>query len=291
MKSILVTGASGQLGQEFKALALKFPVYHFLFAGRSDIDLSNPVSMESYFHSHQIDICINCAAYTAVDKAETETEECIAINVDGVGFLAALCENQQIPLVHISTDYIYHSKQNRPYIESDIPNPQGVYAKTKYAGEHQALEKNHRAMVIRTSWVYSSFGNNFVKTMMRLGRERDDLNVVFDQIGTPTYAQDLALAVVSIIDRIECGSISWEEASGVYNYSNEGVASWYDFAKAIFDLTGIQCNLQPIRTEQFPTPAPRPAFSLMDKSLIKETFKLEIPYWRDSLEKMLKMVQ
>lgn len=290
MKSILITGANGQLGKEFEVISRQFSSYVFLFAGRENLNLADSASMEKYFHDHHIDICINCAAYTAVDKAETEIDECVAVNVNGAGTLAALCELQQIPLIHISTDYVYHSDQNRPYRESDVPNPRGVYAKTKYAGEHQVLERNIRAVVIRTSWVYSSFGSNFVKTMLRLGAERNNLNVVFDQIGSPTFAADLAEAIMQIIGRVETGQISWEEASGIYNYSNEGVASWYDFAKAIFELKGINCNIQPVSSDQFPTAAERPPFSLMDKALIKETFDLQIPYWRDSLKKMLDLM-
>ena len=201
--------------------------------------------------------------------------------------IAEFCELQQIPMVHISTDYVYHGTQNLPYLESDIPNPQGVYAKTKYAGEHLVLEKNTRAIVIRTSWVYSIYGHNFVKTMLRLGTERPEINVVFDQIGSPTFAADLADAIMNIIAAIDSGFISWEEASGVYNYSNEGVASWFDFAKAIFEIKGVNCVVQPVRSDQFPTAAARPPFSLMDKTLIKNTFGLKIPYWRDSLKIML----
>ena len=287
MKTILITGANGQLGREFMALAHRYPSNHFLFASRKELDLCSAENTEQFFHENQIDLCINCAAYTAVDKAETEVEDCMAVNVNGAGLLAEFCELQQIPMVHISTDYVYHGTQNLPYLESDIHNPQGVYAKTKYAGEHLVLEKNTRAIVIRTSWVYSIYGHNFVKTMLRLGTERPEINVVFDQIGSPTFAADLADAIMNIIAAIDSGLISWEEASGVYNYSNEGVASWFDFAKAIFEIKGVDCVVHPVRSDQFTTAAARPPFSLMDKTLIKNTFGLKIPYWRDSLKIML----
>jgi dTDP-4-dehydrorhamnose reductase len=287
MNTILITGANGQVGQEFQAIAANYPQFHFLFTGRKEMDICNPEAVEDFLHEHRVDVCINCAAYTAVDKAESEEAEAMRQNLDGTRILAAFCEMQGIPLIHLSTDYVYHTMQNTPFKESDRPNPQGVYAKSKFYAEQYAMEGNTRSLVIRTSWVYSSFGNNFVKTMLRLGAERESLNVVFDQIGTPTYARDLAEAILHIIQTIEDSEEPWEEYSGVYNYSNEGVTSWYDFAKAIFDLRQMPCTVYPIESKDFPTPALRPPFSLMDKSNIKTTFNLAIPYWRDSLKKML----
>lgn len=288
--NILITGANGQLGQEFKAIAVDYPQFNFLLAARQDLDISSSEAIETYFHKHQVDCCVNCAAYTAVDKAESDTADAIKHNVDAVRYLATVCQMQTIPLIHISTDYIYHSSQNIPYREEDLPNPQGAYAQTKYAGEYAAFESNERVIVIRTSWVYSNFGHNFVKTMLRLGTERDALRVVFDQIGSPTYARDLAKAILHVIQQVNSQHLDWATLSGVFNYSNEGVTSWYDFAKAIFELKNIPCKVSPIESSEYPTPAQRPPFSVMNKSKIKTTFDLEIPHWRDSLREMLKLV-
>lgn len=287
MKNILITGANGQLGNEFRQLASHYPEYNFIFTDRAELDITNLDAVEAFFHQQTIDYCINCAAYTAVDKAESEEAIATAINATAVRYLAQMSAMQNCPFIQISTDYVYHNGQNTPFKEDDVVNPQGIYAKTKLQGEYFAFEQNTRAVVVRTSWVYSTFGHNFVKTMLRLGAERPSLSVVFDQIGTPTYAQDLAAAILKMIQHVEKEALNWEELSGVYNYSNEGVTSWYDFAKAIFDIRGINCNLQAIESSQFPTPAQRPPFSLMNKQLIKDSFELDIPYWRDSLIKML----
>lgn len=290
MYNILITGANGQLGQEFQAIAHLYPQYNFLFTTRQTLDICNKEAIEEYFHRNKIDICVNCAAYTAVDKAESEEQQAFLINSEAVRSLAAICQYQGLPIIQISTDYVYHSHQNTPFREDDEPNPQGVYAKSKFLGEYCAFEQNTKAMVVRTSWVYSSFGNNFVKTMLRLGAERASLNVVFDQIGTPTYARDLAKAILSIINNIETKSKDWEAVSGVYNYSNEGVTSWFDFAHEIFAQKKINCKVFPIETSQYPTPAKRPPFSLMNKNSIKDTFELEIPHWKDSLNDMLQLI-
>jgi dTDP-4-dehydrorhamnose reductase len=290
MKHILITGANGQLGREFQAIASEYTSIKFLFATRDTLNIGDKDAIETYFHQNQIDICVNCAAYTAVDKAESEEKEAFAINAEAVRSLAAICQYQGIPIIQISTDYVYHSAQNIPFREDDEPNPQGVYAKSKFLGEYCAFEQNTKALVIRTSWVYSSFGHNFVKTMLRLAAERSSLNVVFDQIGTPTYARDLAKAILHIIHHMERKGKDWEEVSGVYNYSNEGVTSWYDFAHEIFCLKQLQCKVLPIETSQYPTPAKRPPFSLMNKQSIKETFELDIPHWKDSLKEMLSLI-
>lgn len=226
---------------------------------------------------------MNCAAYTAVDKAESEPVLAKKINVSGAKNLAEACVGQGIPLVHLSTDYVYHNRQNTPFRESDPVSPKSVYARTKLAGDRAALKANPLAIIVRTSWVYSEFGNNFVKTMLRLGAERPALNVVFDQIGTPTYAPDLAAAILKIIQKVENKEVVPKNAAGIWHYSNEGVTSWYDFAQAIFEIKNLACRVNPIETKDFPTPAARPPFSLLNKGKIKAVFGLEIPYWRDSL--------
>lgn len=290
MYNILITGANGQLGQEFQAIAEHYPQYNFLFTTRQTLDICNRESIETYFHKNQISVCINCAAYTAVDKAESEEQAAFLVNAEAVRNLATVCQFQGIPLIQISTDYVYHNNQNIPFKEDDEANPQGVYAKSKFLGEYYAFDQNIKAIIIRTSWVYSSFGHNFVKTMLRLGSERESLNIVFDQIGTPTYARDLAKAILHVINSIESDTKDWESFSGVYNYSNEGVTSWFDFAHEIFELKKVNCKVYPIETSQYPTPAKRPHFSLMNKQTIKETFGLDIPHWRDSLKEMLQLI-
>jgi len=285
--TILITGANGQVGQCFQQLAAKFPQWNFIFNDFPELDITNRKAVFRFFRSFQDDKrikwCINCAAYTAVDKAESEPVLAKKINVLGAKNLAEACAAQGIPLVHLSTDYVYHNRQNTPFRESDPVSPKSVYARTKLAGDRAALKANPLAIIIRTSWVYSEFGNNFVKTMLRLGSERPALNVVFDQIGTPTYAPDLATAILKIIQKVENKEVAPENAAGIWHYSNEGVTSWYDFAKAIFEIKNLSCRVNPIETKDFPTPAQRPPFSLLNKGKIKAGFGLEIPYWRDSL--------
>lgn len=288
MQKILVTGASGQLGQELQALAAEYNDFRFLFTDRQALDITKQDAVQRFFEKNQVDYCINCAAYTAVDKAESESDLAYNINVKSVEYLANACNNTGARLIHLSSDYVYHNGLNTPLKETNPTHPQSVYAKTKLAGEAAAKAAN--AMIIRTSWVYSSFGNNFVKTMIRLGKERPELRVVYDQIGTPTYAQDLAKAVLDIIEKIESNIISRDLLHGVYNYSNEGVSSWYDFAKAIFEMTSINCKVTPIETKDFPTPATRPPFSVLNKTKIKEAFDLEIPYWREALSRCLALL-
>jgi dTDP-4-dehydrorhamnose reductase len=290
MKKILVTGSNGQVGKELQFLAAQYPDFQFIFATRENLDISNLEAIEDCFHQYLPDYCINCAAYTAVDKAESDSEQAHLINTLAVKYLAMNCHLQQVPLIHLSTDYVYHNQQNTPFLEEDETNPQSTYAATKLDGDLEALENHDLAMVIRTSWVYSSFGNNFVKTMLRLGAERPQLNVVFDQIGSPTYARDLANAILTIIKKVENQEIAKENLQGIFHYSNEGVTSWYDFAKAIFDIKEIPCKVYPIETVQFPTPAQRPPFSLMNKRKVKQTFDIEIPHWRDSLREMLALL-
>ena len=288
--NILLTGAAGQLGCELSFLAPQFPEFNLLATTRETIDLNRPETIDSFFARHSIQYCINCAAYTAVDRAESESELAEQINAHGVRKLALACKEADIPLIHFSTDYVYHNRQNKPFKEEDPTSPQSVYAITKKKGEEAALTAQPLSMIIRTSWVYSSFGHNFVKTMLRLGRERSSLNVVFDQIGTPTYARDLALAVFQILRKIHQQEIEREQMAGIFHYSNEGVTSWYDFAKAIFEITRTDCNVQPIETSAYPTPAPRPPFSVLNKQKIKSTFGIQIPYWRNSLKTCLALL-
>lgn len=290
MKTILVTGATGQVGQEFQVLESQYAEFRFLFAGKFEMDISNPQYVADYFRKNKVDYCVNCAAYTAVDKAESEPEAAYQINVEGVKQIAQSCLTRDIPLIHLSTDYVYHGQPGRPFRESDKTNPQGVYARTKLEGEKMALAIHPVTTIIRTSWVYSSFGHNFVKTMLRLAKERDEIRVVNDQIGSPTYARDLAKAILTMIRKVENEEVAFIKLRGIYHYSNEGATNWYEFAKKIFELRGIEIKLTPIETKDFPTPVQRPPYSLLDKTKIKETFDLQIPEWQVSLEKCLALM-
>jgi dTDP-4-dehydrorhamnose reductase len=287
MTSILVTGANGQLGQELQFLSDQYPQFSFHFTDQYNLDITDDDQVRDIFQQQAFDYCINCAAYTAVDKAETEAELARAINVEGPRKLAASCLLHRVHLFHISTDYVYHNPLNRPLLENDPTTPKGVYAQTKREGEEAALAIHLSTTVIRTSWVYSSFGHNFVKTMRRLGRERDALRVVFDQIGTPTYARHLAGALLEMIHKVQAGENQPSELHGIYHYSNEGVCSWYDFAAAIFEMDRISCSLSPIESKDYPTPAARPFYSVLNKGKIKETFGLKIPHWREGLKECL----
>lgn len=286
--TILVTGANGQLGSELNIISAYEP-YQFIFTDIDELDLTNGSEVNSFFNTHKIDFCINCAAYTAVDNAEKNVEAARAINVDAVQNLAEACTINNTYLVHISTDFVFRGNAFLPLTEEVKPDPISVYGFTKLEGENVALRSNKKTLIIRTSWLYSSFGDNFVKAMIRLGREREELGVIVDQIGTPTYAGDLAKAIIEIIRNSDQNDL--EENCGLYHFSNEGVASWYDFAKAVFDLKSIDIVLNPLRTSEYPTLAKRPKYSLMDKSKIKNTFNLDIPYWRDSLEMCLELIE
>jgi dTDP-4-dehydrorhamnose reductase len=288
MSNILITGANGQLGTCFQALA--DGPHHFIFAGSSDLDISDYRAVNRFFAAHAVDWCINCAAYTAVDKAESEPVAAKKINVTGTRNLAKACAMKGIPFIHFSTDYVYHGHQNVPIKETDPVSPKGVYARTKLNGERAAVRVYPEGtMVIRTSWVYAPYGNNFVHTMLRLGAERPVLNVVFDQTGTPTYAPDLAAAVLQIIALSEADIVVKNSIAGIWHYSNEGTTSWYDFATAIMEIKNLQCKVMPIETSQYPTPARRPPFSVLNKNKIKTAFGLEIPHWRESLKRCLEM--
>ena len=288
-KSILVTGANGQLGSEFQSLSKVFTQYDFTFVDKSTLDLSNLCKLEDYFDDKNFDIIINCAAYTAVDKAESEANLANTINHRGLNLLAKIAKNKSIAFIHISTDYVFNGKNFLPYLETDKTDPQSVYGQTKLDGEKAILSIGAKnTLIIRTSWVYSSFGNNFVKTMLRLGNEKDKLGVIFDQVGTPTYARDLAQAILHIIQN---SKLIINNSVEIYHYSNEGVCSWYDFAKTIFELSNIQCEVNPIETKDYSTAATRPHYSLLNKSKIKKHFNIEIPYWKDSLKECLSKIE
>ena len=282
--NILVTGSNGQLGSEIKELSKNYS-YNFFFTDRNNIDITSKDNIKAFCQTNNINVIINCAAYTAVDKAESDVENADLVNRKAVKKLALVSEELNIKLIHISTDYVFDGKNFKPYCEEFQTNPQGVYGKTKLDGENEMRDINPKnSIIIRTSWVYSSFGNNFVKTMLRLGKEKKELGVIFDQVGTPTYARDLALTILDIIPQINNDKVE------IYNYSNEGVLSWYDFAKEIMRMAKLNCKINPIETFQYPTPAKRPHFSLLNKNKIKSTFNIEIPYWKDSLDECLKIM-
>ncbi len=283
MTNILITGAKGQLGSELCKISVNYPDCHFLFTDVEELDITDLQSVLDYTKKNAVDIIINCAAYTAVDKAEEDEEKARLINAVSVKNLVTACEDNNIKLIHVSTDYVFNGEAYYPLKESDSVSPLGVYGNTKLEGEQYIKNSNIEGIVIRTSWLYSSFGNNFVKTMMRLGTERDSLVVIFDQIGTPTYAADLAFTIMSIISKRE----KLDSKGKIYHYSNEGVASWYDFALAIFELAGINCNVNPIESSEYPTPAKRPFYSVLNKGKIKSDFNISIPHWRVSLKRCL----
>jgi dTDP-4-dehydrorhamnose reductase len=281
--NILITGAAGQLGSEFNFLS-ELPSsnnFNFFFVTRNEFDIENIQLLTDFCNQNEISVIVNCAAYTAVDKAESEFELADATNHLLVKNIAEIAKNKNIKLIHISTDYVFDGRNNRPYKESDKPNPQGIYGQTKLDGERamQRINPEH-SIIIRTSWVYSEFGNNFVKTMVRLASERDEISVVADQIGTPTNARDLARSILEIIPQLES---KINGAVEIFHFTNAGVCSWYDFAKAIFDLKAIKCKVTPISTSLYPTVAIRPQYSVMDKSKILETFNLDDRYWREAL--------
>lgn len=283
MKKILVIGSNGQLGSEIKTLVSLYSMFEFVFADRSDFSLENEKEMIAFFDKKAADYIINCAAYTAVDKAETEIELSNLINNKAVGTIAKWCFENNCKLIHISTDYVFDGTSSVPLKEDDPTNPQSQYGKSKLLGEVSCMKNNPSSIIIRTSWVYSEFGNNFVKTMLRLMDERDSINVVNDQIGSPTYAKDLAEAILKIIE-----SEDWH--SGIYNFSNEGEISWYEFALAIKEISRISCDVKGIPSIEYPTPAKRPAYSLLDKTKINEIYKIEILDYRYSLKKCLKNI-
>ena len=280
---VLVTGAYGQLGSELQELSKCINGFNFLFHDKDTLDLINFGEVEHFFEAEKPDFIINCAAYTAVDKAEEDTGLALLLNSEVPGNLAKLSAKHNSKFIHISTDYVFNGKAYLPYKETDETKPESAYGNTKLEGEKKVISTNPDSIIIRTSWLYSSFGNNFVKTMLRLGKERDLLNVIFDQVGTPTYAKDLAGAILKIIG-------DGKFVPGVYHYSNEGVCSWYDFAYEIISAANLNCNVLPIETKDYPLPAKRPQYSVLNKSKIKHTFNVEIPHWKDSLNACLKIL-
>ncbi|WP_447636129.1 dTDP-4-dehydrorhamnose reductase [Flavobacterium microcysteis] len=280
MKKILITGANGQLGSEIKVLSPLFPDFDFVFADRSEFSLESESETLSFLEETKAEYLVNCAAYTAVDKAETEVELADLVNHKAVGLLAKWSFENNCKLVHISTDYVFEGTSEIPLKENDQTNPQNEYGRTKLLGEIVCQENNPESIIIRTSWVYSEFGANFVKTMLRLMGERESISVVNDQIGSPTYAKDLAEAIFKIIE-----AENWHP--GIYNFSNEGEISWFEFALAIKEISGSSCDVKGIPSEAYPTPAKRPAYSLLDKTKIKEVYKINIPDYKSSLEKCL----
>lgn len=281
---ILVTGCNGQLGNEMQLLEKENPQYAYFNTDVAELDITDQAAVEKFVCDNDIDGIVNCAAYTAVDKAEDNKELCTTLNTVAPTYLAAAIEKLGGWIIQISTDYVFDGTKHTPYVETDTPCPDSVYGSTKLAGELGVSKFCRRSMIIRTAWLYSTFGNNFVKTMIRLGKERPELGVIFDQIGTPTYARDLAVAIFEAINQ--------GVKPGVYHFSNEGVISWYDFTKAIHRIAGItDCKVRPLHTEEYPTPVNRPHYSVLDKTKIKTIYGIEIPYWEDSLKECIEKLK
>ena len=281
MKRILITGANGQLGQSIAEMSKNHKEIECFFVTRNELDITNEDLVNHYFDDKSFDFVINCAAYTAVDKAEDDQENAFLVNAKATEFLAKISNVKNIPFIHVSTDYVFDGTESVPRLETDQTNPIGVYGQTKLDGENLALANNPKTIILRTAWVYSRFGNNFVKTMLRLFNDKDSISVVADQIGSPTNAIDLANAILEIVSKDEL-------VYGIYNYSNEGECSWFEFAQKIKEFSGSSIEINPVPTSAYPTKAKRPAYSLLDKSKIKEVYQLEIPTWEDSLKEELK---
>ena len=278
--NILITGANGQLGNEMRVLSASYPNHRYFFTDIAELDITDPQAVHAFVEENAIDLIVNCAAYTNVDKAEEDEVNAMRINADAVGILGS----QGVRVIHISTDYVFSGEEQTPCRETDPIAPHTIYGITKYEGEKRLLASCPEAVILRTAWLYSSFGNNFVKTMMRLGMERDELKVVFDQVGTPTYAADLAQAVFTVIE-----APIWHP--GIYHFTNEGVCSWYDFTIAILALANItDCKVSPILSEEYAYKTPRPHYSVLDKSKFKKTFNTTIPYWLDGLQRCMRLL-
>ena len=285
MARILVTGSNGQLGNEIRCLSQNYPDYNFIYTDIEELNITDYQQIDQFFKINNIQYIINCAAYTAVDKAEQDTDLARYINANAVKYLSQIARKNHACMIHISTDYVFDGKHYKPYTEMDPICPTSAYGKTKAEGENEVRNHAEKGIIIRTSWLYSSFGHNFIKTILKYGKERGKLNVVFDQIGTPTYAADLAKVILDILPQLVS-----KTSIDTYHFSNEGVSSWYDFAKEIVALSGFECIIHPIRTEDYPLPAPRPYYSVLDKAKIKKEFNIDIPYWKDSLEKCLQLI-
>ncbi len=281
MNTILVTGSNGQLGNELRKLESVYGDYKFIFTDIAELDITNPLAIEEMMATLQVTTIINCAAYTAVDKAEGDKEMAMRINAKAPQYLAEAAKKFDALFVHISTDYVFSGRGFQPYKEDDPCDPQSVYGSTKLKGEEAVINSNCKAIIIRTSWLYSAYGNNFIKTMRKYGAERGYLKVVFDQIGTPTWAGDLAKAILDIIPQ------ATSEGTAIYHFSNEGVCSWYDFAIEILTQSGIPCKVEPIETKDYPSPVTRPYYSVLNKHKIKQEFNVSVPYWKESLSKCL----
>ena len=286
MSRILITGSNGQLGRELQSLAQLFTSYFFYFSIKEDLDILDSYKLQEIITSYDINTIINCAAYTDVNKAQIQYTIADSINHKAVANLAQICKEKQISLIHISTDYVFSGKTYLPITESDKTSPLGTYGLSKLKGEKSILNIGpENSIIIRTSWLYSQYGNNFVKTILKLAKERESLNVVFDQIGTPTYARDLARTILEILPRIQTPSPQ------IYHYSNEGAISWYDFAKAIIQIKNLPCKIHPIESKDYPMPTKRPYYCVLNKAKIKQDFGIEIPYWYDSLNICLQNIK
>lgn len=278
--NILITGCNGQLGNEIQLLQAQYAQHTWLNTDVNELDITDKAAIERFVEANEIDGIVNCAAYTAVDKAESDPQLARKLNADAPAFLSEAVAKRGGWMVQVSTDYVFNGTKHTPYVETDEPCPNSIYGQTKLEGEQAVSKLCPNTMIIRTAWLYSEFGNNFVKTMIRLGREREQLGVIFDQVGTPTYAHDLATAIMTAIDK--------GIKPGVYHFSNEGVTSWYDFTKSIHRLAGINtCQVSPLHTAEYPTPACRPAYSVLDKTKIKAAYRIEIPHWEESLAKCI----
>ena len=287
-KRILITGANGQLGKELKELCSRHNGFEFIFFSREDLPIQNFEIVRATFNIHKPDYCINCAAYTAVDQAESEKELAFLINGEAVGMLAAVCKEHSCKFVHVSTDYVFDGSSSVPYKETDPTNPVSVYGASKLEGEEQAFEFNDETVIIRTSWVYSEFGKNFVKTMIRLLKEKPAINVVNDQEGSPTYAADLAEVILQIIANCQLSIGNWHP--GIYHFSNEALITWYDFAMEIKKQINSKCVINPITTDEYPTPAKRPMYSVLDKRKIQETYGIALQDWKESLRRCIEKI-
>lgn len=285
---ILVTGANGQLGKELKDLSGSFPQFDFIFLSRADMPIHHFELVRNYFITLKPAYCINCAAYTAVDRAEEEKDKAFQVNAEAAGVLAAICKKQGVKLILISTDYVFNGKSTVPYKEDSLTDPQSVYGASKLEGEKQAINLNTEVIIIRTSWMYSPYGKNFVRTMLQLMKGKNEINVVKDQLGSPTYAADLAEVILQIIDNHENKKQIW--LPGIYNYSNDGVISWFEFANEIKSISKSTCVIKPVSTDEYPTSAKRPAYSVLDKTKIQEVFNIVLKNWKISLKSCLNKI-
>ena len=283
MTTILITGSKGQLGNEMQQAAKRFPAFRYIYTDVDELDICDKNALNEFVKANKVNFIVNCAAYTAVDKAEDDAELCYKINKDAARNIGEVAQANHAKVVHVSTDYVFDGTNYLPYTEDMPVCPATVYGKSKLEGEQVLLESCEQVVILRTSWLYSSFGNNFVKTMMKLGTERDSLNVIFDQVGTPTYAADLADAILNVISHETF-------APGIYHFSDEGVCSWYDFTKTIHRIAGISCDVRPIETKDYPARTPRPHYSVLNKAKIKSTYGIKIPHWEESLVKCIHLL-